>query len=347
MCSSIPNQSSPKKYIEKCLAGEHLSVAEATATVETIMSGAASDAQIAGLLTALRAKGETVDELLGFAQVMRSKATSINVDDDDAVDIVGTGGDGLGTFNISTVTSFVVAGAGITVAKHGNRSVSSRCGSADVLAALGVNIELPPTKVAACINTVGLGFMFAPLFHPAMKVVAKCRTELGVRTILNLLGPLINPAGVKRALIGTFNPIVAGKLAGVLDRMKMRKAFVVNSSDGMDEIALSGVTSVHEITSGSGLLSRELEPEQFGFERQPLDAIRGGTSKENAVITRNILAQEDGPCRDIVIMNAAAAIYIAGKTKSLEEAKEIAVGSIVSGRALEKLNQLVEFTNRV
>lgn len=336
-----------KQYIEKCLGGEHLTVDEASAAVETIMSGQATDAQIAGLLIALRAKGETIDELFGFARVMREKAIHVHVDDEDAIDIVGTGGDGLGTFNISTVTSFVVAGAGVTVAKHGNRSVSSQSGSADVLTALGVNVQLSPEKVQECINTVGLGFMFAPLFHPAMKAVAKPRTELGVRTIFNLLGPLTNPARVKRALIGTFSPTFAAKLAGVLSRSQMKRAFVVQSDDGMDEIALSAETNVFEIVGDFEPTRTKLSPESFGFDRLPLATIRGGTKEVNAAITLHVLNNERGAQRDIVVLNAAAAIYVSGKAKQLYEGKEMAIEAIDSGKALDKLSRLIEFTNHV
>lgn len=334
-----------KQYIEKCLAGQHLTVDEASAAVETIMSGQATDAQIAGLLIALRAKGETIDELFGFARVMREKAIHVHVDDEDAIDIVGTGGDGLGTFNISTVAAFVAAGAGATVAKHGNRSVSSKSGSADVLTALGVNVQLAPEKVQECINTVRLGFMFAPLFHPAMKAVAKPRTELGVRTIFNLLGPLTNPAQVQRALIGTFSPTVAAKLAGVLSRSQMKRAFVVQSDDGMDEIALSAETNVFEVIGDFEPTRTRLSPERFGFDRLPLTEIRGGTKEENAAITLRVLNKEEGPHRDVVVMNAAAAMYVSGKARHLDEAKAMSVESIDSGKALGKLKQLVEFTN--
>lgn len=335
-----------KQYIEKCLAGVHLTVAEASAAMETVVTGGASDVQIAGLLIALRAKGETVDELLGFARVMRDKAIRVHVDDEDAIDIVGTGGDGLGTFNISTVATFVAAGAGVTVAKHGNRSVSSQCGSADVLMALGVDVQILPAKVEQCINAVGIGFMFAPFFHPAMKAVAKARTELGVRTIFNMLGPLTNPANVKRGLIGTFNSVVAGKLAGVLRRSQMKKAYVVHSDDGMDEIALSGETSVFEIIGESEPSLTKISPSHFAFDVCAVSAISGGTKENNAAISLEVLNKKTGPHRDVVVMNAAAGIYLSGKSQNLDEAKSMAIESIDSGRALQKLKQLVEFTNK-
>ncbi len=335
-----------KYYIEKCLAGESLTVDEASAALHAIVSGQATDAQIAGLLIALRAKGETVDELLGFARIMREKALRVHLDDADAIDIVGTGGDGLGTFNISTAAAFVVAGAGVTVAKHGNRSVTSQSGSADVLAALGVNIQLAPEKVQDCINSIGIGFMFAPMFHPAMKVVAKARSELGVRTLFNLLGPLLNPAFVTRALIGTFNPEIARKLAGVLSRSSMRKAFVVQSDDGMDEISLSGATNVFEIVGDHEPALSTISPSTFGFYMRPLDAIKGGTKEENAAIAISVLSGDSGPHRDVVIMNSAAAIYVAGYADHLNDAKAQAVESINSGKAKAKLQLLIEYTGK-
>jgi anthranilate phosphoribosyltransferase len=333
-----------KYYIEKCLSGESLKVEEASDALEAIVNGQSTDVQIAGLLIALRAKGETADELLGFARVMREKSVRVHVDDEDAIDIVGTGGDGLGTFNISTIASFVVAGAGVTVAKHGNRSVTSQSGSADILAALGVNIQLVPDKVQECINSIGIGFMFAPLFHPAMKAVAKPRAELGVRTLFNLLGPLTNPARVKRALIGTFNPKVAQKLADVLSRSNMRRAFVVQSEDGMDEISLSGMTNVFEILGEHQPKQSRISPSEFGFYMRTLDSIKGGTREENAAIANSILDGVRGPHRDVVVMNSAAAIYIAGRAERLEEAKALALESIDSGKAKQKLKALIDFT---
>ncbi|HEX9006002.1 MAG TPA: anthranilate phosphoribosyltransferase, partial [Bacteroidota bacterium] len=235
-----------KAHMEKVLSGEHLSTDEAAAALETIMTGEATDVQIAGLLVALRANGESVDELVGFARTMRLHAVRVRLEDPDAIDMCGTGGDGRGTFNISTVASFVAAGAGVTVAKHGNRSVSSRSGSADVLAALGVNISLPPERVEACINEVGIGFLFAPLFHPAMKHAGKARAELATRTIFNMLGPLTNPAGVRRQLIGAYSARVAGQLACALQRLGALKACVVHSEDGMDEISAAAGTRMFE-----------------------------------------------------------------------------------------------------
>ena len=236
-----------KYYIEKCLHGEHLTTEEASRALEIIMSGSATDVQIAGLLVALRAKGETIDEIVGFAQTMRSKSVRISVDDSAAIDMCGTGGDGSGTFNISTVASFVAAGAGITVAKHGNKSVSSRCGSADVLVELGVKIDLTPEKAAESINSIGIGFLFAPMFHPSMKFAGKARTELGIQTIFNILGPLTNPAGVGRQLIGTFNKRTAEKLAHASHSLGSHHVCVVYSREGVDEVILSGTTSVHEM----------------------------------------------------------------------------------------------------
>lgn len=335
-----------KQYIEKCLAGEDLSVSEASQALELIMTNQATEAQIAGLLVVLRAKGESVSELVGFARTMREKSVRVHVDDPNAIDMVGTGGDGLGTFNISTVASFVAAGGGATVAKHGNRSVSSRSGSADMLSALGVNIQLEPQRVESCINAIGVGFLFAPLFHPAMKAVAKLRTELGVRTIFNMVGPITNPASVKRQLIGTFHRHLAGKLAGALQQLQTSFACLVHSDDGMDEVALSSNTSVLELDEGGMIRSYSVSPGELGFDLQPLSGIRGGEKEANAEIALRVLNREPGPSRDIVIANAAFGLYVSGKAKTIQEGKAMAAESINSGRALSKLNELIEYTNR-
>ena len=236
-----------KKYIETCLAGKSLSETEAAEALELIMTGQVTDSQVAGLLVAIRSKGESVEELVGFARTMRRHAIPIRLDDPDAIDMCGTGGDGLGTANISTIASFVVAGAGVTVAKHGNRSVSSQTGSADLLAALGVNVQAPKDVVERCVNRLGIGFLFAPLFHPAMKHVASARKDLGFRTIFNMLGPITNPAGVRRQVIGTYNQTVASNVASALTRLDTGRASVVHSSDGMDEVSLSGSTTVFDV----------------------------------------------------------------------------------------------------
>ena len=335
---------SMKQYIERCSSGTDLTAGEASDVLGLIMTGQATDAQIAGLLTALRAKGESVDELVGFARAMREHAISIHVDDPLAVDIVGTGGDGLGTFNISTVAGFVVAGAGATVAKHGNRSASGRCGSADVLTALGVNIGIPPAKTEEGIARFGIGFLFAQVFHPAMKHVARARSELGMRTIFNLLGPLTNPAGIRRQVIGTSHPGIAEKLAAALNRLETDHSCVVHNSDGMDEIGLSGPTRVFEIRRPGGVTDFDVRASDFGLLQHPVELMAGGDAPENARIARSVLAGDPGPRRDVVVANAAAALYVSGKASSLKEGADRAAESIDSGRALDMLNDLVTFT---
>ena len=335
-----------KPYIEKCLAGEHLTVAEASAALELVVTNQATDVQIAGLLIALRAKGETADELVGFAQTMREKAVRISVEDADAIDMCGTGGDGLGTFNISTVASLVAAGAGVTVAKHGNRSVSSKSGSADILTALGVNIQATPGRMEECLNTIRFGFLFAPLYHPAMKYAGKPRVELGVRTIFNMLGPIINPAGVKRQVIGAYREEVAEMLAGALDKLDTARACVVHSSDGMDEVTMAGETRVFEVGKAIPARTYVVDPFSFGLPRGTLAAVRGGNSEENKVIALSVLNKERSPARDVVLANAAFGIYVAGKALDLREGVTRAAESIDSGKAMQTLDRLVEMTNR-
>lgn len=335
-----------KPYIQKCVAGEHLSAEEAASALELIMTGQASDAQIAGLLIALRSKGETVDELVGFARMMREKSIKVKADDPHAIDMCGTGGDGLGTFNISTVASLVAAGAGVTVAKHGNRSVSSQSGSADVLRALGVNVELPAERAEQCLNTVGVGFLFAPFFHPAMKFAAKPRAELGVRTIFNLLGPITNPAGVRKQLVGTFHKEVASRLASALGQLSTHKACVVHSQDGMDEVTVSGETTVFEVEETLSPRTYSVSPENFGLSGHPPASMAGGTAEQNAAIALNVLNRQPGPQRDVVIANAAFGIYIAGKARDLAQGSAMAAESIDSGQALHKLKRMVDYTNR-
>jgi len=334
-----------KTHIEKCLAGEHLTVEEAANALNIIMTGQATEAPIAGIMIALRAKGETIDELVGFARTMRGHGIKLLIEDPNAIDMCGTGGDCSGTFNISTVASFVVAGAGVTVAKHGNRSVSSQSGSADVLAALGVNIQCSTETVQSCINHIGIGFLFAPLFHPAMKYAAKPRIELGVRSIFNMLGPLTNPAGVKRQLMGVYNAQIAPLLAGALQKLGAEKACVVHSDDGLDEVTLSGGTFVHEVNMNEPLKEYRLQPKDFGFSQHSLKSLRGGDKNYNAAITLEVLQGKKCPARDVVIANAALGIYIGGKTKTIIEGKQKAEESIDSGKALEKLQQLIKSTN--
>lgn len=335
-----------KQYIEKCLAGEHLTVEEASNALNTIMTGQATDVQIAGLLIALRAKGETIDELVGFARTMREHSVKIAIDDSNAIDMCGTGGDCSGTFNISTIASIVAAGAGVTVAKHGNRSVSSQTGSADLLSALGVNIQCSPEITQKCINDIGIGFLFAPLFHPAMKYAAKPRQELGVRSIFNMLGPLTNPAGVKRQLIGVYNAQITGKVAGALKQLGAEKACVVHSTDGLDEITLSGETQVNEISGNDSIKEYKLRPSDFGLPDYSKDNFMGGDKNSNANIALEILKGKKSPARDIVIANSALGIYISGKASDLHDAKKQAEESIDSGKAFDKLQKLIEYTNK-
>jgi anthranilate phosphoribosyltransferase len=335
-----------KTHIEKCLSGEHLTVAEASNALNTIMTGQATDSQIAGLMIALRAKGETVDELVGFARTMREHGVKVSIEDPEAIDMCGTGGDCSGTFNISTVASFVAAGAGVTVAKHGNRSVSSQSGSADVLTALGVNVQCSTETVQACINRIGIGFLFAPLYHPAMKFAAKPRAELGVRSIFNILGPLTNPAGVQRQIIGTYHQRALSLLAGALRELGVEKGCVVHSDDGLDEVTLSGGTNMQEVNRKEQPREYHLQPEDFGFSQVSLDGIRGGDKNANAVITMNVLKGEKGTARDVVVANAALGIYVSGKVNTILEGKVKAEESINSGKALEKLQKLIQYTDQ-
>jgi anthranilate phosphoribosyltransferase len=333
-----------KRYIEQAVSGIDLTAEEAAEALAVIMSGEATDAQIAGLLTALRTKGESVEELVGFARAMLEHAVRVHVGDPGAMDIVGTGGDGLGTFNISTVAAFVIAGAGVTVAKHGNRAVSSRCGSADVLRALGVGIDIPPAKMEECIARTGMGFLFAPVFHPAMQFASRARTELGVRTIFNLLGPLTNPAGVRRHIIGTPHARFAGKLAAAMERLGTDRSCVVCSSDGMDEIGLDGTTRVLEVGRTAAIADYTIDASDFGLGRHPVDALAGGDAADNARIALHVLSGEPGAHRDVVIANAAAGLYVAGAVSTLLEGAAVAAGSIDSGRAASRLEHLVHFT---
>jgi anthranilate phosphoribosyltransferase len=335
-----------KPFIEKCLARVDLSIDEASHALRCIMSGDATDVEIAGLLVALRAKGEHPDELIGFARTMRERAVSITIDDPCAIDMCGTGGDGLGTINVSTLASLVAAGAGVHVAKHGNRSVSSRSGSADVLSALGVNIQCPPSRTAACINDIGIGFLFAPLYHPAMKHAAPARTQLGIKSIFNLVGPLANPAGVRRQLVGTYQRETATKLAGALTALDVDRACIVHSIDGVDEVSLSADTDVVEVHGHAAARRYTVGPSSFGCGAHPLESIRGGTGDENAAIGLRVLEGERSPYRDVVVANAAMGIYVAGVAESPRAGAEHAVEAIDSGRALKKLRALVEATNR-
>jgi anthranilate phosphoribosyltransferase len=334
-----------------------LSRIEAAAAMEAIMSGAATNAQIAAFLTALRMKGETVEELIGFAQVMRQKAVRIRVHDDEVagmtgtdremlIDTCGTGGDATGTFNVSTATAFVVAGAGLKVAKHGNRSVSSLCGSADVVETLGINLDLTPQKVARCVNEVGIGFLYAPLLHTAMKHVMPVRREMAIRTVFNMLGPLTNPASANAQIIGVYSAALTEPLARVLAELGTVRAFVVHGADNLDEISNTGESRVSEVREGM-VRSYTVRPEDFGLARTTIAELMGGDREENARIIRAILAGEAGAKRDIVLMNSAAALVAGAKARDLKEGVGLAAHSIDSGAALRKLEALVGLSRRL
>ncbi|MBI4611532.1 MAG: anthranilate phosphoribosyltransferase [Candidatus Rokubacteria bacterium] len=330
---------------------------EAAAAMEAIMSGAATNAQIAAFLTALRMKGETVEELIGFAQVMRQKAVRVRTrgeevaaltgtDREMLIDTCGTGGDAAGTFNVSTATAFVVAGAGLKVAKHGNRSVSSLCGSADVVETLGINLELSPAKVARCIDEGGIGFLYAPLLHTAMKHVMAARREMGIRTVFNMLGPLTNPANANAQVVGVYSLALIEPLARVLAELGTIRAFVVHGADGLDEISTTGDSSIAEVREGV-VRSYTVRPEDFGLGRASIRELQGGDREENAQIIRGILKGGAGPKRDIVLMNAAAALVVGGKAKDLKEGVALAGHSIDSGSARAKLEALIVLSQRL
>ena len=334
-----------KDAIAKLADRSPLTEQEAESVMLEIMDGAATPAQIAAYLMGLRLKGETVEEIAGSVRAMRAKAIRISVGDPQVVDTCGTGGDGAHTFNISTTTALVVAGAGLTVAKHGNRSVSSKSGSADVLSALGVKIDVSTERVAACIDEVGIGFLFAPLYHGAMKHCAGPRHDMGIRTMLNLLGPLTNPAGAAIQVIGVYEGRLTSLLGNVLMHLGSQHCFVVHGMDGLDEITLTAKTRISEATGGI-LSNYLLDPAEFGLALVPAKQLAGGTPQENAAITREILQGRKGPKRDIVCLNAAPALVAARKATSLQDGFLLAGQAIDSGAAAEKLARLITFTNK-
>jgi len=334
-----------KDAIAKLADRTDLSEKEAEEVMLEIMEGAATPAQIAAYLMGLRMKGETVEEIAGSARAMRSRAIRIRAADPLVVDTCGTGGDRANTFNISTTAAFVVAGGGLTVAKHGNRSVSSRSGSADLLVALGARIDLPTEAVQDCVNELGIGFLFAPLFHGAMKHCAVPRQEMGVRTLLNVLGPLTNPAGATIQVLGVYDEGLTELLAKVLIHLGTKHCFLVHGMDGLDEITLTDRTRVSE-GKGGVVSSYYLDPSDFGLERVRLKDLAGGTAEENAHITREILRGRKGPKRDLVCLNAAPAFVACRKAKTLQEGFELAGRMIDSGAAMEKLERLISFTNK-
>src|SRR5438270_1402194 len=330
---------------------------EAAAAMEAIMSGAATNAQIAAFLTALRMKGETVEELIGFAQVMRQKAVRVRTrtdevagltgtDRDVLIDTCGTGGDATGTFNVSTATAFGVAGAGLRVAKHGNRSVSSLCGSADVVETLGISLELTPQKVGRCVDEIGIGFLYAPLLHTAMKHVMPARREMGVRTVFNMLGPLTNPAAANAQIIGVYAASLTEPLARVLAELGTVRAFVVHGADNLDEISTTGASRVSEVREGA-VRTYAVRPEDFGMARASIKDLAGGDREQNAEIIRAVLGGEPGPRRDIVLMNAAAALVAGARARDLKDGVAVAAQSIDSGGARGKLDALVTLSRRL
>ena len=334
-----------KEAIAKVVTGTNLSEAEAEVVMREIMQGEATDAQIAAYITALRMKGETVDEITGSARVMREKAFPVKLDATFQVDTCGTGGDLSHTFNISTTVAFVVAGAGVAVAKHGNRSVSSKSGSADVLQALGVNIEMPSARLDECLAEVGIAFLFAPMMHQAMKYAIGPRREVGIRTIFNVLGPLTNPAGVKAQIMGVYAAELTSVLAQVLGNLGATRAYVVHGMDGLDEITITDRTKVSEYRDGS-VNDYFVHPSDFDLPAGKKEDLLGGDAKQNAAITIDVLKGKKGPCRDVVLLNAAAGLAASGKATDLRDGVRIAAESIDSGAALKKLEELKKFTNR-
>lgn len=348
-----------KESIAKVVRGNNLTEVEMEKTMDEIMVGTATPAQIGAFITALRLKGETVDEITGAARAMRARAIKIhlndhlvnidrdeiNVEEETILDTCGTGGDATNTFNVSTACAFVAAGAGVRVAKHGNRAVSSLCGSADVIENLGVKLDITSSDVERCIREVGMGFLYAPIFHGAMRYAAGPRQEIGIRTIFNLLGPLTNPAEASAQVLGVYEPALTEKIAHVLRRLGTRKAFVVCGEGTLDEISICGPTRISHLKNGE-VRTFDLTPEEVGFKRAVSEAIKGGNAPENAHIIREILNGQQGPKRDIVLLNAAAAFMAVGPESNFKEGVERAKVSIDSGRAKEKLKQLVTFTQQ-
>lgn len=334
-----------KDALSKLVLGQELSRDEARSAMRSLVDGEATPSQIAAFAVALRMKGETPDEVAGLAEVMREAATRVDAGA-DAVDVVGTGGDGAGTFNISTLSALVLASAGGRVAKHGNRSVTSACGAADYLEAVGIAIDLPPAGVTRCVAETGFGFMFAPLYHPAMRHAIVPRREIGVRTVFNILGPLTNPAGARRQLTGVAVPGLGETVARVLDLLGAQHAVVVHGLDGVDEVSVCAPTQVHE-SGGGGLRAYTIEPEQFGMRRWTTDAVRGGTVEANVRLAESVLDGERGPARDIVLLNGGMAMYMAGLAKSIQDGIERVADELDSGRARAKVKQVAAASQRI
>lgn len=348
-----------KEFISKVVQGHDLKEVEMEKAMDEIMSGTATPAQIGSFITALRLKGETVDEIAGAARAMRAKATKIcgdnhivnidrdeiNIEDETILDVVGTGGDGTRTFNVSTTTAFVAAGGGIKVAKHGNRAVSSICGSADVIEKLQVDLDLTTTDVERCINEVGIGFLYAPIFHGAMKYAAGPRREIGIRSIFNLLGPVTNPAGASVQVLGVYESGLTDKMANVLKRLGTKEAFVVCGEGTFDEISICGPTRVSHLKDDS-VHTFQMTPEAYGFNRAAIEDIVGGDATENARIIQNILDGEKGPKREMVLLNASAAFVASGLCDNFKDGIKIAIDSIDTGKARNKLDKMIEFTRQ-
>ena len=336
-----------KDAIRKITDGESLTKEEMESAMEEIMVGGATSAQIGSLLTALKMKGETVAEIIGAATVMRRKAVPVDVEDDGTplLDTCGTGGDGAGTFNISTTVAFVLAGAGVRVAKHGNRSVSSSCGSADVLKELGAGLEQAPEAVGRCITETGFGFLFAPMFHLAMKHAAGPRQEMGIRTLFNVLGPLTNPAGASCQLLGVYHGDLTEPIAWALHGLGIDSAMVVHGMDGLDEVSLSGPTKISRLKDGD-VTTSVFDPLELGMKAYSLEEIKGGTAADNAQHLVDVLDGNRGPRRDVALINAAAALVVAGRAEDFSDGVSVAAESVDSGRARQKLREFLEFTRQ-
>lgn len=335
-----------REALQTVIGGGVLTAEQAEQVMGKIMGGESTDAQIASLLTALRMRGETVEEITGFARAMRRFATPVPSALQGLVDTCGTGGDGMDTFNISTTASFVAAGAGVTIAKHGNRSVSSKSGSADVLQALGVNVDLSPAEASLCLEHTGICFLFAPLYHQAMKHAIGPRRELGFRTVFNVLGPLTNPAGAKRQVIGTFSGDLVEKMAAALAQLGTEHALVVHGEDGLDEITVTAGTQIAEVKNGRVDRVFRLTPEEVGLELHAVEDLKGGDARTNAEIALSVLEGKRGAARDIVVLNAAATLYVAGKAPTLKAGVVLAQEALDNGRALNKLDRLIQVSQQ-
>lgn len=335
-----------KQAIGKLIAGEDLSREEARSVMDEIMEGRATQAQIGSILTALRIKGETIDEITGFAESMRSKSNRVRTEQHRLLDTCGTGGSGIHKFNISTASALIASSVSVRVAKHGNRSASGRAGSADVLEALGVNINLTSDQAAKCLDEIGICFLFAQLYHPSMKHAAAPRKELGVRTIFNMLGPLTNPAGADRQLLGIYDRGKTATIASVMRQLGLKRAMVVSSHDGLDEISISAPTQVSELIGGD-IRTYDIDPEAIGLRTYPITEVLGGDAATNADIIRRVLQGEQGAYRDVVLANAGACIYVSGLAPSIQDGVRAAAEAIDTGKAYAKLQQLIETTGEL